>query len=76
VSPRTFTPVATALFSPIPQVAAIRAMAIDGACGPWSTEATSAASSSAACPGGGVSPRTINQIMDTKSTVPIKSSMG
>jgi len=76
VSPRTLTPVATALFSPMPQVVAIRAIAMDGACGPWSTDATSAASSRAACPGGGVSPRTMSQIMVTKSTVPIKSSIG
>ena len=33
-----------------PQVTAMREIAIDGACGPWSTPATSAASSSFACP--------------------------
>jgi ABC-type arginine transport system ATPase subunit len=42
------TPDAIALLMPTPQVAVIRAIAIDGACGPWSTDATSAASKSVA----------------------------
>ena len=62
-SPSTLTPVATALLRPTPQVAAIRATAIDGACGPWSTAATSAASSSAPAPAVGRSPRSISQII-------------
>ena len=44
---------AMALLRPTPQVAAMRAAAMEGACGPWSTAATSAASSSAACAGDG-----------------------
>src|SRR6266516_4497714 len=47
-SPSRLTPVATALLRPMPQVAAMRAAAMEGACGPWSTAATSAASSKAA----------------------------
>ena len=43
-----------------PQVTAMREIAIDGACGPWSTAATSAASSRRACSRVGSSPRSIS----------------
>ena len=56
-----------------PQVTAIRAIAMDGACGPWSTDATSAASSRADCAREGSSPRSISQMVSTKLTVPISS---
>ena len=55
-SPSMPTPVAIAVLRPTPQVAAIRAAAMDGACGPWSTDATRAASSSAASAGTAVNP--------------------
>ena len=66
-------PVAMAVLSPTPQVAAIRAAAIDGACGPWSTDATRAASSSAASPGAGSEPRISSQITDGRLADPISS---
>jgi hypothetical protein len=47
-----------------PQVAAIRAIATEGACGAVIHPATSAASSSAACPGLGRSPRSSSQITE------------
>ena len=56
-----------------PQVVAIRAIAMDGAWGPWSTDATSAASRSAACARDGSSPRSISQMVSTKLTLPISS---
>jgi hypothetical protein len=59
-----------------PQVTAIREMAIDGACGPWSTPGTSAASSSSACSGVGSSPRSMSQIISGKRTWPISCSIG
>ena len=75
-SPSMLTPVAIALFRPMPQVAAIRATAIEGACGPWSTEDTSAASSSRSWPGVGASPRSISQMMPAKLVEPISSWTG
>jgi hypothetical protein len=71
-----FTPLATALLSPMPQVAAMRATAIDGACGPWSTDATSAASSSRSWPGVGSSPRSSSQMTATKPAWPMRSWTG
>ena len=59
-----------------PQVTAMREIAIDGACGPWSTAATSAASSKRACSGDGSSPRSISQIISGKLSVPISSWIG
>ena len=59
---------AMALLMPTPQVTAMRAIAIDGACGPWSTAATSAASSSSACACVGSSPRSISQIICGKQS--------
>ena len=59
-----------------PQVTAIRAIAIDGACGPWSTPGTIAASRRSDCPREGSSPRSISQIMSGKRTRPISSSIG
>jgi hypothetical protein len=60
---------AIALLSDAPQVTAMRAVAIDGACGPWSTAATSAASSSRACGRRRHrSPRSISQIIWGKLT--------
>ncbi len=59
-----------------PQVTPMRAIAIDGACGPWSTAATSAASSSAACAGVGISPRSISHTISGKRSVPISSWIG
>ena len=47
-SPSTLIADAMALLMPTPQVAAMRAMAIDGACGPWSTAEQSAMPSSSA----------------------------
>lgn len=44
-----------------PPVIAMREIAMDGACGPGSTPATSAASSRRAWPGAGNSPRVISQ---------------
>ena len=67
---------AIAPFSGRPQVTAMRAIAIDGACGPWSTAATSAASSRRDCAGSGTSPRSISQIMSGKRSVPISSWIG
>ena len=51
-------------------------IAIDGACGPWSTPGTSAASSKSDCPRVGRSPRSISQIMSGNRTRPISSSIG
>ena len=62
-----------ALLMPTPQVAAMRAMAIDGACGPWSTAAPSAMPSSSACASLGSSPRSISQIIAGKQMRPISS---
>ena len=59
-----------------PQVTAIRAIAIDGACGPWSTAATSAASSSRASAGVGTSPRSISHTICAKPSLPISSWIG
>ncbi|BBJ44240.1 hypothetical protein SSPO_069580 [Streptomyces antimycoticus] len=67
---------ATALFSPSPQVAAMRAAAIDGAWGPWSTAATSAASSSRPWVRVGNSPRGISQMVSAKDIWPINCSTG
>ena len=64
------------LFRPSPQVAAIRAAAIDGAWGPWSTAATRAASNSRPCAGDGRSPRSRSQIISAKETSPISCSTG
>ena len=61
---------------PAPQVTAIRAIAIEGAWGPWSTDATIAASSSAASARVGSSPRSISQIVSTKPALPISSWIG
>ena len=61
---------------PTPQVAAMRAMAIDGACGPWSTAAISAVPSRSAWPSLGSSPRSISQIIAGKLIRPISSSIG
>ena len=72
-SSRTLIAEAIAPLMRAPQVIAIRAIAIDGAWGPWSTDATSAASSSAACARDGSSPRSISQIVSTKPTFPISS---
>ena len=58
-----------------PQVTPMREMAIEGACGPWSTPGTSAASSRAAWPRVGSSPRSISQIMSANPTWPIRSWM-
>ncbi len=57
-------------------LAVIRAAAIDGACGPWSTPATNAASSSAASSADGSREAVISQIICGKETLPIKSSIG
>ena len=59
-----------------PQVTAMREIAIDGACGPWSTPGTSAASRSSACAAVGSSPRSISQIISGKRTRPISCSIG
>ena len=59
-----------------PHVVAIRAIAIDGAWGPWSTDATSAASKRAACARDGSSPRSMSQMVSTKPTFPMSSWMG
>ncbi len=59
-----------------PHVVAIRAIAIEGACGPWSTDATRAASSSAASARDGSSPRSMSQIVSTKPTLPMSCSIG
>jgi hypothetical protein len=67
------TPVATALLRPTPHVAAMRAAAIDGACGPWSTAATSAASRRVAWRGSGGVPRSMSQMMSTRPALPISS---
>ncbi|WRL64212.1 hypothetical protein U6N30_32450 [Blastococcus brunescens] len=67
---------ATAEFSPTPQVAAMRAAAIDGACGPWSTDATSAASSSRDCASVGSSPRSSSHAVSTRESRPISCSTG
>jgi hypothetical protein len=67
---------AMALLSPTPQVTAIRATAIDGACGPWSTPATRAASSRAACATVGMSPRTMSQIIAPNPVLPMRSWTG
>ena len=75
-SPSTFTADAIALFKPTPHVAAMRAMAMLGAWGPWSTAAISAASSSRASPADGSSPRVISQIIWAKLTLPISSWIG
>ena len=69
-------PVAIAVLSPTPQVIAIRAAAIDGACGPWSTDNTSAASSSVASPGAGSEPRISSQIIAGRLVEPIRSWTG
>jgi hypothetical protein len=65
-----------ALLMPMPQVIAMRAIAIVGACGPWSTPATSTAPSSVAWGLDGTSPRVISQIIWEKSRVPISCSIG
>jgi hypothetical protein len=75
-SPSAFTPDAIALLSPTPQVAAIRAIAIDGACGPWSTEDTIAASNRADSRWLGTDPRTISQIVETRPALPMRSCTG
>ena len=54
----------------------MRAIAIEGACGPWSTAAISAVPSSSACASLGNSPRSISQIIAGKLTRPISSSIG
>jgi hypothetical protein len=72
-SPRVLTPLAIALFRPMPQVIAMRATAIEGACGPWSTDETRAASRSRSCPAVGASPRNSSQMTPTKVVVPISS---
>ena len=59
-----------------PQVMAMREMAIDGACGPWSTAATIAASSSLARSAVGNSLRNITQIISGKLSFPIRSWIG
>ena len=74
-SPSTFIADAIALFRPTPQVAAMRAIAMLGAWGPWSTAAISAMSSSWACSAPGSSPRVISQIICAKLTCPIRSSI-
>ena len=53
---------AMAPFTGKPQLTAILEMAIDGACGPWSTPGTSAASSRSDCPRDGRSPRSISSL--------------
>jgi hypothetical protein len=68
--------VAIAPLSPSPQVTAMRAAAMEGACGPWSTAATSACSRSRACASEGMSPRVISQIICGKVSRPISSSIG
>ena len=67
---------AIAPLSGTPHVIAIREMAIDGACGPWSTADTRAASMSRAWGRVGNSPRNISQIISGKVTWPMSSSMG
>jgi hypothetical protein len=67
---------AMAPFSGKPQVTDIRLIAIEGACGPWSTADTSAASSSAACSADGICPRSISQIICGKLIAPMSCSMG
>ncbi len=76
MSSSTLTADAIAPFTGSPQVTAMRAIAIDGACGPWSTPGTSAASSRLAWSRVGNSPRSISQIISGKRTRPISSSMG
>ena len=53
---------------PMPQVIAMRATAMDGAWGPWSTAATSAASRSFASAGFGSSPRVNSHTISAKLT--------
>ncbi len=59
-----------------PHDTAICAIAIDGACGPWSTPGTIAASSRSPCARVGSSPRSMSQIMSGKRTLPISCSIG
>ena len=59
-----------------PHVTAIREIEIDGACGPWSTPATSAASSSLARSAVGRSPRSISQTICGNVSSPMSSSIG
>ena len=59
-----------------PQVAAMREIAMEGACGPWSTPATRAASSRAACGFVGSSPMSMSQIIWGNVTFPMSCSMG
>ena len=63
-------------FSGRPQLTAMRATAMEGAWGPWSTEATSAASSRLASAALGNSPRSISQMVAGNETAPISSSIG
>ena len=58
---------AMAPFIGSPQVTAIREIAIDGACGPWSTAATKAASSNFACARLGTSPLSISHTICAKA---------
>jgi hypothetical protein len=67
---------ARAPFSGSPQVTDMRPIAIDGACGPWSTADTNAASSKRACAADGISPSSISQIICGKLTAPIHCSIG
>ena len=64
-----------ALLMPTPQVAAMRAIAMDGACGPWSTAAARAMPSSSAWASVGNAPRSISQIVAGKLTRPMSSSI-
>jgi hypothetical protein len=70
------TALAMALLMPTPQVAAIRAIAIAGDCGPWSTPATSARSSSRACAGDGRSPRSSIQTTCANVASSMRSATG
>ena len=76
MSSRTLIAEAIAPLSGRPQVTAIRLIAIEGACGPWSTAETKAASSSAPCSGDGMSPLSINQIICGKLMAPMSCSIG
>ena len=75
-SSSTLTALAMAPFTGSPQLTAMREIAIEGACGPWSTPATMAASSKADCSRAGSSPRSISQAMSGKLMRPIRSWIG
>ena len=76
MSSRTLIAEAMAPLSGSPHVTDMRDTAIAGACGPWSTAETRAASNSFAWARLGSSPRSMSQIISGKVTLPMSSSMG